>query len=214
LEGFVDSFMEQILSHHQDKLHSNWNDQINDFFMILQDKKARINSRLEKVSSTVSDRSIDFHKIDLSVLSKGIDFSRVLSNGFNLVTTIGSMALTGAMFGIGAIIGAILGAILYVIKALFGGESREAKLKRELKPELDNVLSNLLTNFNDAQEKLLEKIENQTQKEHSILENSLKDLKQLKNILIEKTINVKNLIEKYKKDQKQLQHNINLPILN
>lgn len=188
IEKFIKVFSEQLVVNIQITYQKNVQSRLGDFFENLENKKKRVSSRLRVINKTMIDKEFTgILEVDFGSLTKGFNYKDILMGTFGLVTTVGGMALTGSLFGpIGTIIGAVIGGIIYAIKLIFGGESREAKLKRELEPKLVEAKKNILSHFEKANNQIFQEVKATTSQERKSLDLSLKGLRELQIALISK----------------------------
>lgn len=196
IEKLIRTFSEQLADNIQNTYQESVQSRLGDFFENLENKKKRVSSRLNVINRTINDKEIiGISQIDFESLTKGFDFKDMLKMTFNLATTVGGMAMAGALAGswfpvigniIGGIIGAVIGVIIYGVKSFFGGESRESKLKRELEPKLVEAKKNILSHFKKANNQIFQEVKATTSQERKSLDLSLKGLRELQIALISK----------------------------
>ena len=215
IEEFVKIYIEQLTS----KIHSNFQNgiqnKLKNFFEELLNKKKKISTRLSIINKTSNDDGLlGCVVVDIELLSQDFNYEDVLKEGFNVLTTVGGMAMTGALIGtifpgignvIGAIVGAIIGAIFYGIKSFFGGETKEAKIKRDLEPKLKETKKEILSYFEKIYKQNFKEVKENTIQEEKTLNLCSKGLRELQNMLINKISDINSLSNKIIKEKETIE---------
>ena len=129
----------------------------------------RINNELKRLGDRVKSLQTSFSSIDVSnqlqIEIPSINLKDVLS----FIGNVSGWAFGGAALGtiipgvgnvVGAIIGGIIGLIVQGIKALFGGESKEAKIKRKVNEELQYLKSEVIQKIEELKYQIVTQFEN------------------------------------------------------
>ncbi|MCG8785153.1 hypothetical protein G1K52_05170 [Tenacibaculum finnmarkense] len=205
LNRLIHLFSEQLSRKIQGNFKQIIEKELKSFFQNLQNKKQRITTRLKSLNNAGNySHNNDNHLLNLDSLTEGVDFGTFLKEGFNIVTTIGGMATAGFALGsfvpvigniIGVIIVAVLGVVFYAIKSFFGGESAEAKLKRKLEPQLVESKKQFRKHFSGISKTSISNIKANTNEENKLLDLCITGIKDLQEMLINKNIDIKLLIQ-------------------
>jgi len=215
LEEFVKIFIEQLTDKVQSDFQKGVQNKLKNFFEGLQNKKKKVSTRLSIINNSREDEGIlGSVKVDIESLSKGFNYMDILKEGFNVLTTVGGMAVTGAAIGsffpvvgnmIGAVIGAIFGAIFYGVKSFFGGETKEAKIKRELEPKLKEAKKEILSYFEKMCKNSYKEVEENTNQEGKVLNLCSNGLRELQRMLINKVSDINSLIHQVIKEKETIE---------
>ena len=129
----------------------------------------RINNELKRLGDRVKSLQTSFSSIDVSnqlqIEIPSINLKDVLS----FIGNVSAWAFGGAALGtiipgvgnvVGAIIGGIIGLIVQGIKALFGGESKEAKIKRKVSEELRKLEIEVAQKIGELKHQIVTQFEN------------------------------------------------------
>ena len=116
----------------------------------------RINNELKRLGDRVKSLQTSFSSIDVSnqleVEIPSINLKEVVSFVGGVAAWVGNV--------VGAIIGGIVGLIVQGVKALFGGESKEAKIKRKVSEELEKLKTEVTQKIGELKFQIVTQFEN------------------------------------------------------
>lgn len=128
----------------------------------------RINNELKRLGDRVNSLQTSFSSMDISNQIK-IEIPTIgIKEVLDFTLSVASLAFSGAAIGtffpivgniLGAIIGGILGLIIQGIKALFGGESKESKIKRKVSEGLRELKSEVTQKISGVKNKIVSQFE-------------------------------------------------------
>lgn len=129
----------------------------------------RINNELKRLGDRVNSLQTSFSRINVSnqlqVEIPSINFKDVLSFVGGVVAWVSGGAILGSFIPVvgnvvGGIIGGIVGLIVQGIKVLFGGESKEAKIKRKVSEELRKLELEVVQKIGELKYQIVTQFEN------------------------------------------------------
>ena len=129
----------------------------------------RINNELKRLGDRVNSLQTSFSSINVSnqleVEIPSINFKEVVSFVGGVAAWVSGGALLGSIIpgvgnAVGAIIGGIVGLIMQGIKALFGGESKKAKIRRKVSEELRKLKIEVTQKIGELKYQIVTQFEN------------------------------------------------------
>ncbi|WP_454974126.1 dynamin family protein [Capnocytophaga gingivalis] len=129
----------------------------------------RINNELKRLGDRVNSLQTSFSSINVSsqleVEIPSINLKEVVSFVGGVAAWVSGGALLGSIIPgvgnvVGAIIGGIVGLIVQGVKALFGGESKEAKIKRKVSEELEKLKTEVTQKIGELKFQIVTQFEN------------------------------------------------------
>lgn len=159
-------FCESIIEKAINKILESYKEEVERY---ARSETDRINNELKRLGDRVNSLQTSFSSINMSnqlqIEIPSINFKEVISFVGGVAAWVSGGALLGSFIpgvgnAVGAIIGGIVGLIMQGIKALFGGESKKAKIRRKVSEELRKLKIEVTQKIGELKYQIVTQFEN------------------------------------------------------